>query len=359
VLYPGPNLNPFGTLGYLPQLDSLMFQKDLGSVLDKAQRIRDLVADLAPQLGLSAEQVQVGQRAAELCKADLVTQMVVEMTALQGTMGRYYAQNSGELSSVADAIFEHYLPRYAGDETPRSLPGLAVGLADRLDSLAGLFAVGLAPSGTKDPFGQRRAALGVVGNLMDWNLDFDLRAALQAAAKRLPRDMSPEDLESCLNFIIERQRNLLLELGEPFDVIDAVLSAQGYNPNRASQAVTVLSAWVKRSDWDTILPAYARCVRITRDLDQIYPVDDGIFEENAETALFKALFVAENEARTPGSVDDFLNAFTPLMSHIDQFFDQVLVMVEEDRVRENRLGLLQRISALADGVVNLSKLEGF
>ena len=345
--------------GYLPQLDSLMFQKDLGSVLDKAQRIRDLVADLAPQLGLSAEQVQVGQRAAELCKADLVTQMVVEMTALQGTMGRYYAQNSGELSSVADAIFEHYLPRYAGDETPRSLPGLAVGLADRLDSLAGLFAVGLAPTGTKDPFGQRRAALGVVGNLMDWNLDFDLRAALQAAAKRLPRDMSPEDLESCLNFIIERQRNLLLELGEPFDVIDAVLSAQGYNPNRASQAVTVLSAWVKRSDWDTILPAYARCVRITRDLDQIYPVDDGIFEENAETALFKALFVAENEARTPGSVDDFLNAFTPLMSHIDQFFDQVLVMVEEDRVRENRLGLLQRISALADGVVNLSKLEGF
>ncbi|MGB5843151.1 MAG: DALR anticodon-binding domain-containing protein, partial [Anaerolineales bacterium] len=107
------------------------------------------------------------------------------------------------------------------------------------------------------------------------------------------------------------------------------------------------------------LPAYARCVRITRDLDQIYPVDEGIFEENAETALFKALFVAENEARTPGSVDDFLNAFTPLMSHIDQFFDQVLVMVEEDRVRENRLGLLQRISALADGVVNMSKLEGF
>ncbi|GAH88252.1 unnamed protein product, partial [marine sediment metagenome] len=245
---------------YLPQLDTLMFQKDLGSVLDKTQRIRELVADLAPQLGMNAEQVLVGQRAAELCKADLVTQMVVEMTSLQGTMGRYYALNSGEPSPVADAIFEHYLPRSAGDQAPKSLPGLAVGLADRLDSLAGLFAVGLAPSGTKDPFGQRRAALGVVGNLMEWRQDFDLREALQAAATRLPRELTLEDLENCLTFIVERQRNLLLELGEPFDVIDAVLSAQGHNPYRASQAVAALSVWVKKPDWDTILPAYARCV---------------------------------------------------------------------------------------------------
>ena len=128
-----------------------------------------------------------------------------------------------------------------GMQRRESLPGLVVGLADRLDSLAGLFAVGLAPSGTKDPFGQRRAALGVVGNLMEWNLDFDLRAALQAAAKHLPREMSPDDREDCLNFIIERQRNLLLEKGEPFDVIDAVLSVQGHNPNRASQAVNAFN----------------------------------------------------------------------------------------------------------------------
>ena len=344
---------------YLPQLDTLMYQKDLGSVLDKTHRIRDLVADLAPQLAMNAEQVQIGQRAAELCKADLVTQMVVEMTSLQGTMGRYYALNSGEPLQVADAIFEHYLPRSAGDQAPKSMPGLAVGLADRLDSLAGLFAVGLAPSGTKDPFGQRRAALGVVGNLMEWRLDFDLREALQAAATRLPSELTSENLENCLRFIVERQRNLLLELGEPFDVIDAVLSAQGRNPYRASQAVTALSAWVKKPDWDTILPAYARCVRITRDLDQKYPLAEGRFEEEAEIALYKALTAAENEARALGSVDDFLNAFTPLIPQIDQFFDQVLVMVEDEQVRENRLGLLQRISALADGVVDMSKLEGF
>ena len=222
---------------YLPKLGTLMFQKELGSVLDKTQRIRELVADIAPQLGLNADNIRIGQRAAELCKADLVTQMVVEMTSLQGVMGRYYALNSGEAEEVAEAIFEHYLPRYAGDAAPGSLPGLVVGLADRLDSLAGLFAVGLAPSGTKDPFGQRRAALGVVGNLMELNLDFDLREALLAAAKHLPGDMSPEDLDDCLKFIIERQRNLLLEKGKQFDVIDAVLSVQGHNPNRASRAV--------------------------------------------------------------------------------------------------------------------------
>ena len=344
---------------YLPKLGTLMFQKELGSVLDKTQRIRKLVADIASQLGLNAEQIEIAQRAAELCKADLVTHMVVEMTSLQGSIGRHYALNSGEPAEVADAIFEHYLPRFAGDEAPESIAGFVVGLADRLDSLAGLFTVGLAPSGTKDPFGQRRAALGVVGMLMELNLEFDLREALQAAAKYLPREMSPADLDDCLRFIIERQRNLLLELGKPFDVIDAVLSAQGHNPSRASRAVDDLNTWVQREDWSQILPTYSRCVRITRDLDEIYPVDEKVFVEDAETALYKALLAAENREREAGSVDDFLDAFTPLMPLVEEFFDQVLVMVEDKRVRENRLGLLQRISALANGVVDMSKLEGF
>ena len=142
-------------------------------------------------------------------------------------------------------------------------------------------------------------------------------------------------------------------------MVDAVLSAQGRNPYRASQAVPGLSAWVERPDWDALLPAYARCVRITRDLDQKYPLAEGRFEEEAETALYEALIASENEARALGSVDDFLTAFAPLIPQIDKFFDQVLVMVEDEQVRENRLGLLQRISAMADGVVDMSKLEGF
>jgi glycyl-tRNA synthetase len=344
---------------YLPQLDTLTFQADLGSMLEKTHRIQGLVVDLASQIGLDSEQVRVGQRAAELCKADLVTRMVVEMTSLQGIMGRYYALKSGELEPVADAIFDHYLPRFAGDSAPESLPGLGVGLADRLDTLAGLFAVGLAPTGAKDPFGQRRAALGVVGNLIDWDLDFDLRAALQAAANRLPCEMSQASQVECLNFIIERQRNLLLETGERYDVVDAVLSAQGHNPSRAAHAVKTLKVWIERSDWNEILQAYARCVRITRDLTEIYPVDEKRFDESAERGLYRSLMIAEGKPRSPGSVDDFLNAFIPLIPDINQFFDQVLVMVDDELLRQNRLGLLLRIAALADGVVDMSRLEGF
>ena len=344
---------------YLPQLDTLTFQADLGSMLAKTHRIRELVVDLAPQLGLKPDQIQTGKRAAELCKTDLVTQMVVEMTSLQGIMGRYYAVKSGEPESVAEAIFEHYLPRFAGDSTPESLPGLAVGLADRLDTLAGLFAIGLAPTGAKDPFGQRRAALGVVGNLIEWDLDFDLRAALQAAGKRLPKEMSQESQDDCLNFILERLRNLLLEKGERYDAVDAVLSAQGYNPSRTIHAVEALRRWVERPDWHEILPAYARCVRITRELDEIYPVNAEDFEEPAEKALFDSLITAENKPRDPGSVDDFLGAFIPLIPDINQFFDQVLVMVDDKKIRQNRLGILQRVAALAEGVVDMSRLEGF
>jgi glycyl-tRNA synthetase len=152
-----------------------MFQTKLGSMLEKTHRIQQVIGDLIDQMGMTPEQAAIASRAAWLCKADLVTKMVVEMTSLQGVIGQIYARRSGETPAVAQAIYEHYLPRYAGDSVPASLPGLAVGLADRLDTLAGLFAAGLAPTGAKDPFGQRRAALGLVSNLMGWNMDFDLR----------------------------------------------------------------------------------------------------------------------------------------------------------------------------------------
>lgn len=344
---------------YLPQLDTLTFQTELGSMLAKTHRVQELIGDLAQQVGLSQEEIEIARRSAELCKADLVTHMVVEMTSLQGIMGRYYALKSGELESVATAIFEHYLPRFAGDGFPESRVGLGVGIADRLDTLAGLFAIGLIPSGTKDPFGQRRAALGIVTNLVEWDLDFDLRVALEAAGRRLPKDFSQESQQDCLNFIIERQRNLMLENGGSYDVVDAVLAAQGHNPSGAASAVKALSSWVDRPDWKEILPAYARCVRITRELDEVYPVDEDRFEESAEEALYRALTIAEDKPRDPGSVDDFLNAFIPMIPDINEYFDRVLVMVEDEKLRQNRLGLLQRIAGLANGIVDMSRLEGF
>ena len=261
--------------------------------------------------------------------------------------------------AVAQAIEEHYLPRFAGDEAPPSQAGLVVGLADRLDSLVGLFAAGLAPTGAKDPFAQRRAALGLVTNLLAWNLDFDLRPAIHRAAALLPIESPPESQGATLDFIVGRLRNLLLEDGYRFDVVEAVLAGQGYNPASALRAVQSLAAWVEKEDWGTTLPAYARCARITRDLEEVNPVDPGRFEQEAEEELFTALEKAELGDRRPGSVDDFLKAFLPLIPAINRYFDDVLVMVDDQRLRQNRLGLLQRIVALADGVVDMSRLEGF
>jgi glycyl-tRNA synthetase len=344
---------------YLPRLDTLIFQTKLGSMLDKSRRIMAMVVDLALQIGLEDTERATALRAAELCKADLATKMVVEMTSLQGQMGRYYALQSGETPEVAQAIFEHYLPRFAGDQTPGSRPGLVVGLSDRLDSLAGLFAADLAPSANKDPFAQRRAALGLVQNLIVWNLDFDLRMALSSAATHLPIASSQQSQQAVFDFIVERLRNTLLERGARYDAVDAVLAAQANNPAGAARAVKALEVWIARPDWHTILPAYARCVRITREYQQRFHVDEQNFAEPSEQGLFQELATAEAVDRAAGSVDDFLSAFLPMIPAINRFFDDVLVMAEDERLRANRLGLLQRIAALAEGVADLSFLEGF
>jgi glycyl-tRNA synthetase len=344
---------------YLPRLATLTFQVKLGSMLDKTHRIVALVEDLSPRLGLNAADTAAARRAAELCKGDLATNMVVEMTSLQGIMGRIYALRSGEPEAVAEGIFEHYLPRFAGDAVPQGRPGLVVGLADRLDTLSGLFAAGLAPTGNKDPFAQRRAALGLVQNLIAWDLDFDLRDGLSLAAGHLPVTASGESQANCLTFIVERLRNVLLEMGYRYDVVDAVVTAQGNNPAGAARAAKTLSEWVARPDWHTILPAYARCVRITRDFKEPFPVDPEHFIDPEERELYVALEKAEAAPRLPGAVDDFLNAFVPMIPAIDRFFDKVLVMAEDSRQRENRLGLLQRIATLAIGVADMAKLEGF
>ena len=344
---------------YLPKLDSLTFQVKLGSMLDKTARITSLVAEISEELNLEESVLKTAKRAAQLCKADLATSMVVEMTSLQGYMGSYYAQNSGEPSEVARAIYEHYLPRFAGDRDPETLPGLVVGLADRLDSLAGLFAAGLAPSGNKDPFALRRAALGLVGNLIEWHMSINLEDAITRAADLQPIEVDLEIRKAVLDFIVERQRNVLLGQGAKYDVIDAVLAQQGRDPALAAQAVGELSIWVNRSDWKEILPAYSRCVRITRDFEERFEFNPDLELEPAERELYEALKEAEAVSRKPGSVDDFLNAFQPLIPAVNLFFDDVLVMVEDKQVRENRLGLLQRVAVLADGVADMSRLEGF
>jgi len=344
---------------FVEDLKTLTFQVDLGSFLDKTHRITHLVNSLGTKLSLTDEQKEVTQRAAALCKADLATNMVVEMTSLQGIMGRYYALNSGEKPSVASAIFEHYLPRSAGDKLPKTKPGLVVGLADRLDSLMGLFAVGLAPTGTKDPFAQRRAALGICQNLIEWKQDFDLGWGLKEAAHGLSVDVSDEDRSACLAFIQGRLRAMLLDIGFSYDVVDALLAEKGQNPYGTLMGVKALSAWVAGKDWEQILPAFSRCVRIVRDLNEKFTVNENLFAEESERLLNEAVREAEADLKEAGTVDGFLNAFLPMVPVVNRFFNEVLVMAEDDSVRQNRLALCQRIAALSKGIADLSRLEGF
>jgi glycyl-tRNA synthetase len=338
---------------FRPKLSGLIFQTKLGSMLDKSERMLKLSAEIGEMLNFDNLELSNLQRATFLAKADLATQMVTEMTSLQGIIGREYAVRSGEHAEVALAIGEQYQP------VPKSRIGVVVALADRIDSLVGLFAAGLIPTGAKDPFGLRRAAIGVVQPLIEHNISFDLREAIKQAAKSQPIAVSDEVQNQVLEFIAGRLSVVLKDAGYKYDVVDAVLAEQSFNPAASADAVKQLQVWVERKDWNTILPAFARCVRITRDQKQTFKVNPKDFAEKAEEALFKALEKAESAKRRAGSVDDFLNAFVPMIPAVNEFFDKVLVMADDKALKENRLGLLQRIAALSSGVADLSKLEGF
>lgn len=337
---------------YRPKLASLTFHTKLGSMLDKSDRMLKLGAELAALLGYKdVALIKPVARAIYLSKADLATQMVTEMTSLQGIIGGEYALRSGESAEVARAIAEQY------QTVPQTQIGLVVALADRLDSLVGLFAAGLAPTGAKDPFGLRRAAIGIVQPLIEHDVDFDLVEAVRQSAKTQPIEVKPEVQKQILDFLTGRLSVALKDAGYKYDVVDAVLAAQSSNPAAAARAVKQLQAWVAREDWSSILPGFARCVRITRDQKDIHPVKEKHLREIEERTLYEVFNLQPTTFN--GSVDAFLKVVVALIPSINAFFDRVLVMAEDRDIMQNRLGLLQRIAALSNGVADLSKLEGF
>ncbi|MFQ5398009.1 MAG: glycine--tRNA ligase subunit beta [Anaerolineae bacterium] len=336
---------------FLARLATLTFQADLGSMLDKTRRLEQLTPAVARMLGLTEAETAAAVRAAALAKADLASSMVVEMTSLQGIMGGHYARLSGEPEPVAAAIAE----QYNGVSVTRS--GLALALADRLDSLAGLFAAGLAPKGSNDPFALRRSALQIIENLVANEVSFDLREALAAAAQYLPLACDDDVLAEVLNFINGRLEGVLREQGHAASVVKAVLAEQGYNPFAASQAAAALSEAVQAEDWTELLDAYARCVRITRGIAEQYALRPSGFALPPEQGLLAAYQAAA--AAQDGTVLTLIASLRQMIPAITTFFDEVLVMDEARALRENRLALLQHIAGLTRGIADLSQLEGF
>jgi len=352
---------------FTPRLGTLTFQEKLGSMLDKVRRVEVVAPALAGLLGLDDGERAITQRAAALFKSDLATQMVVELTSLQGIMGREYARISGEPDDVAVAIYEHYLPRFQGDAPPASRPGLLLGIANRLDSLVGLFAVGLAPTASADPFGLRRDALGLVGALVGCSQPFDLRPALKAAAGAMPVPVSDAVLGDVLTFIRDRFYVWLRDQGLAHDVVSAALAEQAHDPYRAAAAARELAALVKTLDWPEILTAYARCKRIVRAVPEVYELAPEHYGDPATSELYQAWenairntqYAIRNTQYAIRNVATLAQELRALHAPINRFFTDVLVNAEDPDVRRARLALVQRIAALPEGIADLSLLQGF
>jgi len=345
---------------FTPRLGTLTFHAKLGSMLDKVHRLEKLAPEIAGLLDGNADELATVARAAALSKSDLVTSMVVEMTSLQGIIGEIYAQRSGESAAVAQAIREHYLPRFSGDSTPATLPGLALSLADKLDSLAGLFTVGVSPSGSADPFGLRRAALGIVNNLISGRIDFSVNAALALAASHLQVEAPAHSLADAGDFVTRRLQGVLLEMGYAFDVVEAVLAMRGDNPAAAERACAALSKLVAEDGWGDTFTAYARCARIVRSLDTTQELAPAAYETDAEHALhagWEAVQATIDSADEPASA--LASALHSLTAPINGFFNAVLINAEDVTVRQARQALVQRIASLPSAVADLSKLQGF
>jgi len=340
---------------YRPKLSALTFHASLGSMLEKSDRMLKLGAELAALLSFKdLTLLKPLARSIYLAKADLATQMVTEMTSLQGLIGREYALRSGEEAEVAQAIGEQY------QTVPQSKTGVLLALADRIDTLVGLFAAGLAPTGAKDPFGLRRAAIGIVEPLIKHNLNLDLEPAVKVSSKVQPIEVSQEVQQQILDFIAGRLSVVLKDMDYKYDVVDAVLAEQATNPAACARSVKSLQAWVEREDWNTILPAYARCVRILRSQpasQEFWRVDESRLVEVEEKALYQDL--ESTVHRKPSDVDELLDIIVQLIPPINTFFDKVLVMAEDEKMRQNRLALVGKIAALSKGIADLSKLEGF
>ncbi len=346
--------------GYLPRLDTLTYQDELGSVRDKSERIERLLTVVARDLGLSEGDTNTAKRAARLCKADLATGMVVEMTSLQGVMGRYYALLSNETDAVAVAIQEHYFPRFPGDTLPASNSGFAVSVADRLDSLAGLFCVGIKPRSTADPYGLRRDALGLLALLIGKGRPFSLKKGLDAAATGLPIRIDPSRLKDAYAFILRRLGVQLKEEGFRHDVVEAALAGGCDDPFRLRTIVEGLNHMVGSDNWMETLHAYARCNRIVRDLSESHSMNP----EADPTPASRSLHQMWGEARrrmdhSEDRIDTLDNVLADLCGPINSFFEDVLVMDEDPVLRRARLALVQRIASLTDGIADLSRLEGF
>lgn len=334
----------------IERLKPIVFQQQLGSLYDKTTRIAKLAGEIAARIGGDRA---LAERAGMLCKTDLVSEMVLEFDDLQGLMGCYYAQNDGEHADVAQAMQEQYLPKFAGDQLPATLTGCAVAMADRLDTLTGLFGINQPPTGSKDPFALRRATLGVLRILVEKELELDLRELLEFSAD-LHANLPARDglADKVLDFMLERFRAWFEEDGVPAEVFQAVVATRPTRPLDFAKRITAVNRFRALDEAAALAAANKRVSNILAKQEgdlSATAVDAALFSEAAEIALFEALQALQPEVEALFGACDYATAYerlATLRAPVDQFFDQVMVMAEDAQVRNNRLALLSQLRGL-------------
>jgi glycyl-tRNA synthetase beta chain len=348
----------------IEKLKGVLFQAKLGTMYDKTLRIQHLAGTLASMSGLDAETRELVLRAAWLCKADLVTQMVVEFPKLQGTMGKVYALQSGEAKAVAQAIEEHYRPTASGGELAKSLVGALVGLADKLDSICGCFSAGLVPTGASDPYALRRQAIGVLLTMKAHRLEWPIETAVTEALRQygLPDAQISQIRGNVMEFFETRLSNILVDNGFSKDVTAAVLAVGMDSMTRLWKRAQAVEQLKKAPDYEPLSVCFKRVVNIIRKADpaETAGVDPDGLMDPSEIRLYRLIQKIQSRCESfceEGKFTQALQQMVKLREPVDAFFDAVLVMAEDVVIRKNRLGLLARIAGLFAKVADFSKLS--
>lgn len=343
----------------LEKLKTVSFQEGLGNMNDKSRRLVKEANVIAFELNANVDKAKL-ERAALLCKCDLVTGMVVEFTELQGVMGREYAKLDGEAPEVCLGIYEHYLPRFAGDELPQSAIGRIVGIADKLDNIAATFSRGLAPTGSQDPYALRRQALGIINILIDGDLHLSLIKVIASSLYLL--NISAEQtgrlLPQIMDFIRQRLKNMLIEQGIRYDVVDAVLAEQRNDDIADLYArARALNAFVQDDKAAELIQASARVANLCKKIEQETAINPQLFAAPAESELYGRVQELTAKVMAASAKYEYaavLQLACELSAPINKFFDDVMVMDKDERVKNNRLALLSAVKDVVHAVGDLS-----
>lgn len=343
----------------VPGLRDVLFHERLGSLQDKVERLQKLAVLLGQETGLSKPEHL--ERAAWLCKADLLSNMVYEFPELQGIMGRYYAIHSGEEKEVSEAILEHYLPRFSGDRLPQSGTGILLSLAEKIDNLVSCFAIGIKPTGSQDPYALRRQAIGLVNIVLEQQLPLDLETVLKAAYDNLEvkTDLSREETTGeVLDFILQRMRGVLSERSYAYDVLDAVFALSSFDLGDLYKRVAVVQDFKQSPHYNDFMVVFNRANNLSRKWDD-ESVDAEVLVDDSEKELWRAYNLVRFDIHRAIRNGDYLQALETLAGlrpRVDDFFLAVMVMVDDEALRAARLGLLKAIANLCHMVADFGRI---